>query len=134
MELIKEIWDIQADLNRRVIDNYDSIPQDPQKQAEWIRNYCLAISQEVSETIDSTPWKWWKKMDLDTENIKVEIVDIFHFLVSLAQVTGMSAEDFVDLYKKKLSLNHKRQDGGYKDGTYTKLDNNGEEDNKQLFK
>ena len=123
-----------AIVNPAMLEVYDDIPKDPKLQAEWIRKYCLAINQEVSETIDSTPWKWWKKMELDTENIKVEIVDIFHFLVSLAQVTGMSAEDFVDLYKKKLSLNHKRQDGGYKEGTYNKIDSDGQEDNKQLFK
>ncbi|NPA73029.1 MAG: hypothetical protein GXO35_09410, partial [Gammaproteobacteria bacterium] len=41
---------------------------------------------ESAELIDSYPWKHWKSVDavIDIENARVELVDIWHFLLSLA--------------------------------------------------
>jgi dimeric dUTPase (all-alpha-NTP-PPase superfamily) len=41
------------------------------------------------------------------------VVDLFHFLISLAQVLGMSPEDVHAAYTKKNRVNHERQDSGY---------------------
>ena len=49
----------------------------------------------------------------DKQNAKVEIVDLFHFLVSLAQVMGMTAQDIHEAYLLKNKVNHERQDSGY---------------------
>ncbi len=46
------------------------------------RNWDLAMFTELAELTESTPWKWYKKTELDMENIIVELVDIFHFLLS----------------------------------------------------
>ena len=46
----------------------------------------------------------------------------------MCTIAGLTAEDVVDLYFKKNKLNHDRQDGGYKDGTYDKY-KDGVEDN-----
>lgn len=43
----------------------------------------LAITQESAELTDSFDWKWWKHMIVDTENAKIEIVDIWHFVLSM---------------------------------------------------
>ena len=43
----------------------------------------------------------------------MEVVDLFHFLVSLAQTLGMTAQDIYDGYIKKNEVNHKRQESGY---------------------
>jgi dimeric dUTPase (all-alpha-NTP-PPase superfamily) len=40
-------------------------------------------------------------------------VDLFHFLVSIAQVLGMGADDVYQAYVKKNQVNHQRQDSGY---------------------
>ena len=50
------------------------------KEINWLR----CIHMEVAELIDSTPWKHWKniKDDPDMNNIHVELVDIWHFLMS----------------------------------------------------
>jgi dimeric dUTPase (all-alpha-NTP-PPase superfamily) len=42
------------------------------------------------------------------------VVDLFHFLISLAQTLGMSADDVYQAYVKKNKVNHERQDSGYK--------------------
>jgi dimeric dUTPase (all-alpha-NTP-PPase superfamily) len=84
-------------------------------RTKWILNYIRAMQQELAELTDSVPWKWWAKyQDFDKQNARVEIVDLFHFLISMAQVMGMSADDVFAAYLKKNKVNHDRQDSGYK--------------------
>lgn len=47
-------------------------------------NWGLAITMESTELLDSYPWKWWKniKATPDIANVKIELVDIFHFSLS----------------------------------------------------
>ncbi len=40
-------------------------------------------------------------------------MDLFHFLISLAQVLGLSADDVFAAYVKKNEVNFKRQETGY---------------------
>ncbi len=42
----------------------------------------VAIITETSELIDSYPWKWWKNGKIDSENAKIELTDIWHFVMS----------------------------------------------------
>jgi dimeric dUTPase (all-alpha-NTP-PPase superfamily) len=50
------------------------------KEINWLR----CIYMEVAELIDSTPWKHWKNISAkpDMDNIHVELVDVWHFLMS----------------------------------------------------
>jgi dimeric dUTPase (all-alpha-NTP-PPase superfamily) len=81
---------------------------------KWILNYCRAMTQELAELTDSVPWKWWAKYQkFDKQNARVEVVDLFHFLISLAQMLGMSAEDVHRFYVEKNKVNFQRQDSGY---------------------
>ncbi len=109
---LAKMFEMQAALNRRIGIDTTTIQED--KQPEWILNYCRALSQETAELIDSVPWKWWAKyQEYNKQNAKVEIVDMFHFLISLAQVAGMSADDVFDIYVQKNKVNFERQDSGY---------------------
>ena len=47
-------------------------------------NWRRCIVMETAELIDSFPWKHWKSVDggIDLENIKIETVDIWHFVMS----------------------------------------------------
>ncbi|MCC6234291.1 MAG: dUTP diphosphatase [Verrucomicrobiales bacterium] len=84
------------------------------EKVQWILNYCRAMSQELAELTDSVPWKWWAKYQkFDEQNARVEVVDLFHFLISLAQVLGMSADDVFQAYVKKNEVNFQRQESGY---------------------
>ena len=49
----------------------------------------------------------------DEQKARVEVVDLFHFLISLAHVLGMSADDVFAAYVKKNEVNFKRQEAGY---------------------
>ncbi len=48
-------------------------------------NWPMCIYMETAELIDSLPWKHWKDINKepDTNNIKVELSDIWHFVLSL---------------------------------------------------
>jgi dimeric dUTPase (all-alpha-NTP-PPase superfamily) len=46
---------------------------------EWYR----AIWVEASEMLDHYGWKWWKKQEPDVMQVKLEVVDIVHFALSI---------------------------------------------------
>ena len=46
---------------------------------EWYR----AVWTECAELMDHHGWKWWKKQNPDTHQIHLEIVDIWHFGMSI---------------------------------------------------
>ena len=45
---------------------------------EWYR----AIWVECAELMDHYGWKWWKKQQPDWEQVKLELIDIWHFGLS----------------------------------------------------
>lgn len=112
MDKLEEIFCLQKELNERIGVNLDNLSEEGKTQ--WILNYTRAMQQEMAELIDSVPWKWWAKYQkFDAQNAKVEIVDLFHFLISLAQVMGMTADEIYQAYLKKNKVNHERQNTGY---------------------
>src|SRR5438876_1205337 len=109
---LRELFRMQKALNERIGVQTEGMSNE--EKIKWILNYCRAVSQEIAELTDSVPWKWWAKYQkFDEQNVRVEIVDLFHFLISLAQVAGMSADDVFQTYCKKNEVNFKRQDSGY---------------------
>src|SRR6201994_4522882 len=112
MDKLEEIFRMQDALNARI--GVHLPPASDEEKAKWILNYTRAMQQETAELIDSVPWKWWAKYQkFDQQNARVEVVDLFHFLISMAQVLGMSADDVFNAYVKKNEVNFKRQDSGY---------------------
>ena len=112
MDKLEEIFAQQDALNKRIGVNTDNMTDE--EKAQWVLNYTRAMQQEIAELIDSVPWKWWAKyQEFDEQNAKVEVVDLFHFLISSAQVLGMTPEDVYEAYVKKNKVNHNRQDSGY---------------------
>ncbi len=129
---LQAIFDKQIELNKRINNTlYDDIKKDPELRRKWFLNFELALKQESAEAIDSLNWKWWKKDEDDWDNTKVELVDMLHFWVSMCTIAGMDAAEVMTLYFKKNDLNFKRQDEGYQEGTYQKVDTDGVEDNQK---
>ena len=107
-----ELFRMQETLNTRIGVHTQAMSEED--QTKWILNYTRAMSQEMAELTDSVPWKWWAKYQkFDAQNARVEVVDLFHFLISLAQVLGMSSDDVFNAYVKKNEVNFKRQEDGY---------------------
>ena len=84
------------------------------ERQQWLLHYCRAMSQEVAELTDCVPWKWWAKyQSFDRQNARVEVVDLFHFLISAAQVLELSGDEIFEAYTKKHQVNLDRQASGY---------------------
>lgn len=112
MDKLEEIFGLQEKLNERIGVNLKDL--DEKAKTEWVLNYTRAMQQELAELIDSVPWKWWAKyQEFDEQNARVEVVDLFHFLISTAQALGMTAEDVHAAYLAKNKVNHQRQESGY---------------------
>ena len=80
---LDEIFRMQEILNKKIGVDLSSLS--PEDKTKWALNYSRAMTQEIAELIDSFPWKWWAKYQkIDEQNARVEVVDLFHFLVSLA--------------------------------------------------
>lgn len=112
MDKLEEIFTLQEQLNERIGVHLREL--EPAERPEWVLNYARALQQETAELVDSVPWKWWAKyQEFDEQNARVEVVDLFHFLVSAAQALGMTADDVHRAYLAKNQVNHARQESGY---------------------
>ena len=106
---------------------------DPQVAGVWLNNYIAAMSNELEELRDCTFWKHWcreakegKRFFLhDLQNVRVEVIDMLFFWISLAQCVGLDSNDVVRLYERKLKVNHSRQDNDYSMASKTEEDNKG---------
>ena len=59
---------------------------------EWYR----AIWTECAELMDHHGWKWWKKQTPDTAQIHLEIVDIWHFGLSMLLMQETNIEQLAE--------------------------------------
>lgn len=84
----KDIVEIQNILNSK------ADPNNP----DWVVartkvDYKLASILEMAELIESTPWKWWKGGSADLWNVKIEAIDMLHFLSSNIKLNGNLTEN-----------------------------------------
>jgi dimeric dUTPase (all-alpha-NTP-PPase superfamily) len=109
---LEEIFQLQEQLNKRI--GVDTHHLTDEQRQQWVLNYCRAMTQEIAELTDSVPWKWWAKYQkFDKQNARVEVIDLLHFLISIAQVLEMTPDDVYEAYTKKHKVNLARQDSGY---------------------
>ncbi|MDR2664386.1 MAG: dUTPase [Puniceicoccales bacterium] len=109
---LSHLFELQKKFSRRLGIEPDTFTDEERKN--WILDYARAMQQEIAELVDSLPWKWWAKYQrFDLQNARVEVVDILHFLISMAIALGMDADDLYEKFCKKNEVNHMRQDGGY---------------------
>lgn len=89
----------------------------------WLSNYSKAMSEELKELDEDLLWKWWSKDKINIQNIRVELIDILHFLVSAMIAAGLTPDKVFDVYCQKHAVNINRQDSGYSKATKTEDDN-----------
>lgn len=107
------LFRLQKQLNLRIGVDTDRMTEAERQQ--WLLHYCRAMSQEIAELTDCVPWKWSAKYQtFDRQNARVEIGDLFRFLISATQVLGMSADEVFEAYTKEHRVNLERQESGYR--------------------
>ncbi|ARN75516.1 dUTP diphosphatase [Oceanicoccus sagamiensis] len=65
---------------------------------EWYR----AIWIECGELVEHYGYKWWKKQDPDMDQVKLEVIDIWHFGMSALFTEGETLEDIAELMQGQL--------------------------------
>ena len=62
-------------------------------------NWRLDADMELSELIDSLPWKHWKEIDkpADYKNIHIELVDVWHFILSDILTLDLESSEIVNI-------------------------------------
>lgn len=53
--------------------------------SDWVSArypYLRAVAIEGAEAIDHHGWKWWKKQEKDLPQLQMELIDIWHFVLS----------------------------------------------------
>jgi len=98
---IKEMLLLQDKLNKMTSwDNWRSWITDKNKIISWKR--CMYM--EMVEAIDSTPWKHWKAIEWQTDikNFQVEMIDIWHFLMSEI-LRLISIDEAIELIEKNVN-------------------------------
>ena len=70
--IFKTMVELQHKFNEETIENY----------LDKNLNWNSAIIAESGELLDSLGYKWWKKVVPDMENVKVEAIDLLHFVIS----------------------------------------------------
>lgn len=83
--LLTEMLNLQDSLNRRVD------PEWTTRGNRWTR----AIVVEGAEALDHYGWKWWKKQTPDLPQVHLELVDIWHFILSFAIENYSSPADYI---------------------------------------
>ena len=84
-EKILTMLAMQDAMNEKVHENWI------QQHFEWYR----AIWIEAAELLDHYGWKWWKKQEPDREQVALELIDIWHFGLSILLSEGSDYEIIV---------------------------------------
>ena len=109
MDKLDEVFKLQEQLDNDIIsrrnlqgiDNY-----------EWIQKEVLAIISELAELLDEVNFKWWKNpKKVNPDALKEEVVDLFHFFISICLKAGLTSDELYELYKLKNLENFRRQRG-----------------------
>lgn len=66
----------------------------------WYR----AIWIECGELLDHYGWKWWKKQTPDIEQVKLELIDIWHFGLSILLQQGAPMEELIAQIQQELVI------------------------------
>ena len=97
---IKQMLTMQDAMNSRVSDTWR------ENGYEWYR----AIWVECAEMLDHHGWKWWKHQEIDIAQVQLELVDIFHFGLSLRLMAGATVENITDTLAIELTQSSDEKD------------------------
>ncbi|MDF2615473.1 MAG: hypothetical protein K0Q47_128 [Sedimentibacter sp.] len=104
---LKHIWDVQLDFNKKFYKSKigkDMNDMTMEEKVFWSKNQLLSIVKESMEVLDEIP-NWKEHRNIATEfipsNLFEEIIDVNKFSLGLAQIWGMTFEDYYKEYLRK---------------------------------
>ena len=99
-EKIKEMINLQNKLNNET-NGEDWVTTGLTKEKRKI-NWFRCIYMEAAEAMDSLNWKHWKNLNAeeDFKNVEIELVDIWHFILS-QKIVDEGVYSAIDILNKK---------------------------------
>jgi len=76
---------------------------------DWVKEdfpYLRAVIIEGAEAIEHHGWKWWKRQQCDISQLQMEIVDIWHFILSAILIKSKNDQNVA--MQLLLSVNDKQ--------------------------
>ena len=70
--MLLAMLDLQDSMNKKI-------------DADWLGKrhaYLRAVLVEATEALEHYGWKWWKKQSPDMPQLRIELIDIWHFVLS----------------------------------------------------
>lgn len=108
VDKLTEMYDMQTTLDQRIITERGV----NKTVDEWVVGISIAMESEIDEIRREVNWKWWKNpKEVDTKALQGEVIDMWHFLLSLSRVVGLTPDDIHRIYMEKNAENHARQSG-----------------------
>ncbi len=89
---IMTMLDLQDSMNTKVHAQWQ------EQGFEWYR----AIWIECGELLDHYGWKWWKKQTPDVEQVQLELIDIWHFGLSILLQSGLERSEIAAQVEQQL--------------------------------
>lgn len=106
---LQRLFELQKSLDEDIVEKRSLQDITPEV---WIQKETLAMISELSELLDEVNFKWWKNpKEINMNNVKEELIDIFHFFMSMCLKVGMDADEVYARYIEKNKENFKRQHG-----------------------
>ena len=119
MEL-KEFLEKQEKLDQFIfmknLDNFKDLSDNDLDKHLLVCKILAAITElgEYANELQGDGFKYWKKKPkADKQKRLEEFVDVWHFMFSIANHEGFTAEDIEDAYNRKYEINIQRQREGY---------------------
>ena len=122
---LKKIFEMQKEFGKKFC-NFDllnnpvgekwMIEHKKESQIKWTKEFIMCCIDELMELLNWLPHKHWKKYKnpkVNAKELKFELVDLFHFFISLCLLWGMTSEELFAMYNAKMSKNVDRQKRGY---------------------
>lgn len=109
---LEDMLELQKTFGKKFVDFGNLTIQEKER---WTKEFIVCCMDEMSEILNWTSWKHWKQASYPVNEIelKYEIIDLWHFVMSLMLVWEMDAKEIYSMYLAKNRENHNRQMKGY---------------------
>lgn len=104
MDKLSKMLEFQAEVDTKL---YGRPPE--LMNTEKMLEICRAISHEVMELEDELKWKWWEDKMPRLHEAKEEFIDIFIFMLGLANALKMDVDEIMQWWRMKTMKNIERE-------------------------
>lgn len=112
-DTLGKLFELQKKFQARLYNDTNELPKE---MPEKIPMQITSLVAELGEILEENQkWKSWRKNPppVNYENLLVEVVDAFHFLINIALFLGFDSNDIYNGFIKKNKKNIERQDNNY---------------------